>query len=415
MKVLYVSRLFSGLAPSLASRRWAPSGAPTSFKLIEALDRSEHDLDLIFTARSGSGWDRRDDVILEIDGLVTPATVLAGVDRLPVRPPRVADDVSELRHLRRLLQRIERSRPDVIHIGHANAWAAAWLARRSSIPVLLRVMGVFPYMRDALTTGRPRARALRWAFRSPFGAVVMTQDGSGVEPWMDALPEDVPRVALVNGVTRAATPAEPLAVQLPPGATVVLLLGRLETYKGVHDFLTGFLDAWRLRPSLHALIVGDGTERAALERRVASQHAEGAVTFLGAVPHADVPSAHEVADIYVSLNVLGNLSNANLEAMVNGSCLVMPRSRPETSVDVFTDAVIPQDAAWRIGGSDDHGGLTDALVALHDDPARRSAMRAAVAEAAAGFVPTWDARIGREIEILERLAARERLDREATA
>ena len=55
MKILYVSRLFSGLAEGIRDRRWDPRGVPTVYRLLEALDKSEHDLRIVFTVMSAGG------------------------------------------------------------------------------------------------------------------------------------------------------------------------------------------------------------------------------------------------------------------------------------------------------------------------------------------------------------------------
>jgi hypothetical protein len=50
---------------------------------------------------------------------------------------------------------------------------------------------------------------------------------------------------------------------------------------------------------------------------------------------------HARTRIYVSLNKLGNLSNANLESFMAGLCVVIPEADPTEGVDVATDALFP--------------------------------------------------------------------------
>ena len=40
MNIIFVTRLFSGLEKSFITKKWSPTGVPTIYKMIEALDRT---------------------------------------------------------------------------------------------------------------------------------------------------------------------------------------------------------------------------------------------------------------------------------------------------------------------------------------------------------------------------------------
>lgn len=112
----------------------------------------------------------------------------------------------------------------------------------------------------------------------------------------------------------APTPTVP-AVELR-----LLAVGRLVEKKGfgvLLDAVRRLTSPWRLA------IVGDGPERAALERR-----APGAVAFLGTVSHDDLPALYGSADIVVVPAVVAadgdrdGLPNVVLEAMASGRAVV---------------------------------------------------------------------------------------------
>ena len=52
MKILYISRLFTGLEQTVVDKKWLPTGVPTIYKVIEALDL-EFDLFLVFNQKKG--------------------------------------------------------------------------------------------------------------------------------------------------------------------------------------------------------------------------------------------------------------------------------------------------------------------------------------------------------------------------
>src|SRR5690606_36814161 len=131
---------------------------------------------------------------------------------------------------------------------------------------------------------------------------------------------------------------------LPKDRTIVTFLGKLEQEKGALEFADGFLRAWRQDPDrLHALVVGSGALAGPLRDRFAAAGAAGALTLVERLPHPQVMAALARADIYVSLNRLGNLSNANLEAMMSGKAMIFPRAQPATGIDVVTDKLVPPD------------------------------------------------------------------------
>ena len=127
--------------------------------------------------------------------------------------------------------------------------------------------------------------------------------------------------------------------------------------------------------------------------------------FLGQLPHRQILALHRNSDIYVSLNRMCNLTNANLEAMKTGACMIIPASPNVRGIDTDTDALMPDSAIWRISSATDISGLAGALRHLRAHPDDRQSRADETAQRAARAIPTWDARIAEEIKLLERLAA----------
>lgn len=416
MKLLYVARLFSGLETSLREQRWQPSGVPTIFKMIEAFSRRATPLRLLFGRKSGHGsWAPSRDMDLQVAGLSAECRVLAGAEYFPAALGPLRRWLGELRQIGITLLEVWRFRPHLIYVDHGNVWVAGILARWCRVPVVFRVMGVYPAMREALTAGRPAAAILRWCYRAPYAAVICTQDGSGIEPWLEAaLDPAVPRHALVNGVDlKAATGGSGAAGFAPPAGRVVAgFLGKLEYTKGSDEFVAGFLKAWQRNPDLHALIVGAGSRATAMREAIAAAGASDHATFIQHMPHAQVLQTLHAVDIYVSLNRFGNLSTANLEAMRVGLCMIFPQSQLATGVDEVTDRLLPPETVVRIASSDDIDGLATALLRLSRDAAERKARAEATQKAAAQFVGDWPQRIDAELSILADLLPGHRMDEE---
>jgi len=412
MKILYAVRLFSGLEQSVVDGVWKPTGVPTIFKMIQALDASGHNLRLVLSCKDGfSRWSEAIDRQMKLKGLQTPVTVLAGKAAIPRLFGRLRQPLRDLRHALRITAIALRERPDIVYIDHATVWAGGILGRLMPRRVVFRVMGVYPVMRKVLDGPGLSARIMRWCYRAPYGLAICSQDGSGIEDWLErALDPMVPRVGVINGCdlpppTAADADLDPRLAALPKDRTIILSVGKLEWEKAAEEFLEGFLKARQRAPgALHALIVGTGALETKMRLRVEAAGAATDVTFIDRLPHTQVFAARARTDIYVSLNRYGNLSNANLEAMRMGQCMIFPQAQPGSGIDVATDALIPPAAVRRIPSADDTDALADALLELHADPESRIRMGRAVAAAAEHFIGGWDTRIGWELALLEQLA-----------
>jgi 2-deoxystreptamine N-acetyl-D-glucosaminyltransferase/2-deoxystreptamine glucosyltransferase len=153
----------------------------------------------------------------------------------------------------------------------------------------------------------------------------------------------------------------------------VAYLGRLAPQKNVGLLLEAFA---QLPADTQLLLVGDGPDRPALQRR--AQKFGGRVHFTGFMPHAAVPAVLAHADVLVLPSLYEDLSSALIEAMAAGLPIV----------------------ATRVGGTGDlvRHGVNGLLVAPHDpaalaaaiglilaDPATAARMSAAARSTAAAY------------------------------
>jgi hypothetical protein len=68
LRILYSVRLFSGLDHPVQVGRWEPTGVPTIFKVMEALDQGPHALHFVLSAPDGtSPWIKGEDVTLTLE------------------------------------------------------------------------------------------------------------------------------------------------------------------------------------------------------------------------------------------------------------------------------------------------------------------------------------------------------------
>lgn len=407
MKVLFVTRLFSGLESTAKSCKWTPTGVPTIYKIIERIAISPIQLTLIWTAKDiYSSWNEKNNLRLDIEGLNADVHVLSGGNNYPkFFGHKLRLIFRELKHIFFTLRMYRELKPDLIYIDNANIYVGALLARFTKTPVVFRVMGVYPSMKNVLSSNRLIHKLMVWCYSSPYRSVICTQDGSGVEQWLGAaISDSVPTHVLINGVDLISKNANSNTFsKIESNKTVFLFVGKLTAAKGVMEFLKGFILLQKNYPGkVHALIIGVGELSDELHQQVKINNIENDVTIVSHLPHSKIMEAYKISDIYVSLNRFGNLSVANLEAMKSGMCVVFPKSQLDSFVDLVTDDLIPVDSAVRINSIDDIEDLTKALKYLYLNPDQQKKYRAMMTKAAS-FIPSWEERIENEFNILNQL------------
>lgn len=401
MKILFVLRLYSGFQESVAARRWRPRGAPTIYKLIDSLVEPDlcNELTIVFSRSKDSARDIEGESTIILDGLRADIVILRAA---PVQRKWLGSlswYVGELKQVIGSWRIYRREKPDLVYVDRGNLWSAGFLARFGGVPVIYRVMGVSEGLRRCVRPRQFRDYIHAWLLRSPFSFVICTQDGSGGERVLNGLiDKSVPRKLLINGVDIG--PVAP-ATERSGAETVVSFVGRLEEQKGAREFVEGFLASWQEESAFRAIIIGDGPLRLELEALVSRADASDVIKFAGSIPHDEVVDSLLETDIYVSLNKMGNLSNANLEALKLGLCSIFPCSDEANDRDVETDRLFPEaTTVFRLRPGPLAPALKQALILLHRRPDIRRSRAAATARAAAEVIPTWVDRIDSEIEII---------------
>ena len=319
-------------------------------------------LDLV-ADQTRRGW--RVGVVSPADAAFVAALEAAGAEhvvwRIPARPianrrfrPPVARLAAELGPLRRtLLGR----RPDVVHIHSSLAGLVARIALRGALPTVFQPHG----LSFQAVSGTVRTGAIAWerlAARWTDAILYVSEDerrlaeGAGIRELGRVVPNgvDVEALTAAGADERRAARAR---LGLADGP-LVLCLGNVRAAKG-QDVL---LDAWpavRGRvPGARLVLVGDGPDRPALERRgvesaVFAGPRSDAADWLAAADVVAIPSRHEAMSLVL------------LEAMARGRSIVSTDVPGARGALGEAGAIVP---------SEDPGALADALAERLLDPER---------------------------------------------
>ena len=398
MKILLMTRLFSGLAPELEAGRWQPTGAPAIVKLINRLDIGSDDLEILFYEPASHG-NRYGVQNYKLEGLTRPVNFLQGFKLLRLIPTSFRDFAYTLFRAAWLVKKLRREEPDILYTDRSNILSAALAARLTKTKVVLRVLGMPPEMGEQiLESGAVSLRVTRWAYTAPFTQVIGTADGSFIKTFFErALRPDVEHRILLNG-----TDPNELSQGRQDDRLRLLFLGRMELTKGP-GLLVDAVAALPLsvRSKLSVEMIGYGPEQENIRQKITELGLEGCICMLGRMAAKEVHSRLPQYDAYVSLNRRGQLSNANLEAARAGLCLILADTLGGD--DEFTRTIFPRDTAIWFDRMKAVPELTDILSRLITQPEELDMRKRKMREIASGL-KSWDQRIDHEINMLSKIS-----------
>jgi glycosyltransferase involved in cell wall biosynthesis len=299
------------------------------------------------TVDSASGFDARS---IEAEVLCGPETgpegsILAeararGV-RVTVEPSlrRALRPLADLRALWRTARFVRRGRFDVVHTHSSKAgivgrWAA-WLAGTPRVvhtvhgwsfherqPAAVRALYLALERASARITERlvcVTARDVQKGLAARIGVPAQYQV---IRSAIDVAGFAAPRRSRAEVRSEWGLPAE---------AAVVGAVTRLSSQKAPLDLVAAAAEVSRVRPDVRFVIVGDGPERAAVERRIRELGLSGATRLLGL--RRDVADLLAGLDVFLLTSLWEGLPRALVQAMAAGVPVVA------TAVDGCTEVV----------------------------------------------------------------------------
>jgi glycosyltransferase involved in cell wall biosynthesis len=255
-----------------------------------------------------------------------------------------------LSFVKRTLVDFARFRPDLVICGHLHLLPFAWLvARRVGAPLAMVIHGIEAWQPS------PHSIANRLARSVDHLLAVSRYSADRFATWSRfpsdrafLLPNSVALDRFVPG------PPDPTLVRRYglQGKRVLMTVGRLaseERYKGFDEVIEVMPELLRRYTDLVYLIVGEGADRARLERKVDAAKLASNVIFAGRIPEDEKVQHYNLSDCYVmpssgegfgivlieaagcGVPIIGSAVDGSREALLNGQLgrLVVPSSREE--------------------------------------------------------------------------------------
>jgi glycosyltransferase involved in cell wall biosynthesis len=312
---------------------------------------------------------------------------------------------------RRAASLLRRHRIDLLYAYEVHgALAVRRLQRRWRLPTVCRFQGTImhPALDDRFSLIRRHEEVL--ALRTPADLYIMTNDGTRgdevlarlnphsqgrVHFWRNGL--DLERLTPAASRQRAAARS---ALAIPAGRFVMMTACVLLPWKRVDRAVRALPHVLADLPEALLIILGDGEEKANLERLARELDLSDAVRFEGAVPQEEVRRYLWATDLFLSLNDLSNVGNPLLEAM---AC-----AKPIVTLDSgATGELIRDGETGLLLPSGEPESVARAVLRLAKDARlRRQVGQGAHRFATANFW-TWEERLNAELEAVERLVVKD--------
>jgi len=271
----------------------------------------------------------------------------------------------------RLIRTIRETRPDIVH---AHLEMAMSMAIPAAALCGVPSVGTFHHVYRPLA-GRAAARerlAVEVATRSR-AAIFVSQASlkSFADRYRPGRTPPANWTVVHNGVdldhfSPANPPERPVADLGLPDAKIVTVLAALRDFKGIIHAVRAWPTVVAAQPAARLMIVGSGTEEAALRRAVAELGLDGTVHFAGM--RSDVPEVLRASDVVVLPSIYGeNLPTVLMEA---GGCA---RAVIASDVGGISDIVVGGETG-RLVPPGDEIGLATAMCDLLSDPAQCRSM-----------------------------------------
>jgi glycosyltransferase involved in cell wall biosynthesis len=394
-----VSRFFSGLHESIKSKKLNVTGIPAFVNLaLKASNRYPTKWIIVCKTKKESAIINNKETKMIIDGvnfLLLPYQVFvpnfAGINSL----------INDIKAYRKIIKRIgESNNIPIIYSDRSNIIPASLLKIINNIPVIIRILGVYPDQKKITNDLIYQLlHPIKYAaYRTRFDYGIGSQDGSGIEFYMDKLiHKDTPKKILING-TRIA----PKIVTPDTKCVKLLYVGTLSKTKGIIEVLESIKEVVKSCNNFVLKVVGKGPLLSYCKEFVEDNNLIDYVKIMGAVERSRLFKIYQESDVYISANRLGNISNTVLEAAGSGLCLIILGKDQKTNTDVFSETFWG-DSVVTIDRDNINKNIENKLIELLRDPNLIEQYSTKIGFLAITKLQSWEDRVQYELDEIDRI------------
>lgn len=206
--------------------------------------------------------------------------------------------------------------------------------------------------------------------------------------------DPIPVAVIPNGVdTDFFTPVQRREVAAEP--VNIMFAGRFQSQKNLFALIEQFAVARkRTTRSLRLTMIGDGPQRADLQRHASALGLDGMIAWLGWLDKHRLREAYTAADIFVNPSLYEGMPNTVLEAMACGLPVIASRV-------MGNEELVANGETGLLFDLHQPDALTDAMCTLADDAGRRATMGVRAREIACTKY-TWHAAAAQYAKLFQR-------------
>ena len=200
---------------------------------------------------------------------------------------------------------------------------ASLIGRLTNTPVIITAHGGDAFALQGSLLNRIKLWSLRncSAWTSNTSATANAFLGNIAQPEIIPMGIDCQRFGSGNALL--------LRSELAKGATILLFVGRLVKKKGVEDLLSAYaLLSAAQKKQTQLWIIGDGSERKALEELSRELDIDNKLRFWGKLPNEQLPDYYAAADIFIAPSIMDSSGDTEgqgvtlVEAMASGTAII---------------------------------------------------------------------------------------------
>ena len=291
-------------------------------------------------------------------------------------------------------------KPDVVYAhGYDTALPAFLLAKIYKARYVLRLYGVGTKMSVRFKVSY---LFLFMAFKLRADAYILTNDGTGGDKV--ALSYGISPMKIhffKNGIEKEwAQSVVNIALKRQIASNnekILLSVSRLSNSKGIDFIIKALPQLVNLNKNVKLVIVGGGNEERYLKKICQDLEISEYVIFTGALLRDEIREYMNIADVFISMNLLSSMSNPVFEAMICGTAVVaLNRGTTSELIKNGENGILIED--------DRLGELPQIINNLLENNEERKRIAKNGQRTILEQWPSWEERVRDEVDLVEKLA-----------
>lgn len=331
--ILFILSYYSALQKSIENNNWVPEGMPAVSKLFEGLYKRKLKFNVVFTEnlsnkkRCKKIKNKRFDNIFYVYPLKLSNKFYFKVLRL-----------FSIFKFYYFIKSILNNKSTLIYVDRSNLLIGALLSF-SGYNVLLRFHGVSNFYNNYKSLKFKILNPLNLlGLLAPFKLIISSEDGSPSNLFLKKFKKTKNKYVLINGVDDLSTNKLYKKSKLnifKNNFLTLIFIGRFSNDKGILEFIRTLIKLKQKLIKVNSIIIGDGPLKDQVIKIIKENNLKN-IYITGQIDHSKVYTFLKIADIYISLNKIGNLSNTVLEAFNSKKCIAVLDECKKTKRDIST-------------------------------------------------------------------------------